>query len=347
MSNVHDPKWQPMKKYILPVIITLLTLLVVMRTIPFSRIPAIPKQISATGVLLGLVFYLWSYVLIAARWKVLFTGHLGQGLGVSRFLYLPITGAHQLYANFLPARTGDLTILYLAKKHLGVESPLGLTSLIVARALDFLALGILALIFLAWQHHNIALLHSGYLIFAVCLTGVPVVGIFASFLWGKRIAAWLDHHVAPDIHRSKQTLPVKLAMFFARALHILSERKSGGFYFKCLGISLLLMLVRIGLFSSFALYSRDAVPPVAAILIGLSTLIASVIPVQGVFGMGAFEGGWVLGYVLAGYSTQQGLLTAVSAHLLIIVFLTGLGSLSHIILYFFLANPDSLSKQNT
>jgi len=321
-----------MKKYILPIIITLFTLFIAAKYIPLEQLSRIPKQITLKGLLIGVILYLISYVIVALRWRVLFAEGLGGKIEASPFLLLLMSGAHQFYGNFLPARTGDLTILYLAKKHLKIETALSMSSLIIARALDFLALGILGLFFIIWQRRNIRSLNAGHWIFTFCLIGIPMLGILLSLLWGRQIAGGLEHLGAPQISGRAKPVPKRLVLFLARIVTILSERKSGVFYMKCLGISFLLMLVRIGLFSAFAFYSHDAISPFAAPLIGLSTLVVSTIPLQGFMGVGPFEGGWVLGYVLAGRPAERGLIMAMNAHLIIIILLVVLGSLSNFIL---------------
>ena len=78
------------------------------------------------------------------------------------------------------------------------------------------------------------------------------------------------------------------------------------------------MAVRVGYLSVFAMHTADPITGAGAPLVGLCTLVASTIPIQGFMATGAFEGGWSLGYFLAGRTAEEGLLTAMSAHLLII-----------------------------
>lgn len=321
-----------MKKYILPFIITLLTIFIVVRYIPFGDLSQIPKQISLRGILIGFILYSLSYVIVALRWRVLFGEAFGGNLQVSTFLLLLMTGSHQFYANFLPARTGDLTILYLAKKHLKIEAALSMSSLIIARAFDFLVLGILAVAFIAWQRQNGMLLHPAAAFFSAGLLCVPVAGILSALVWGKKMALWIDSHAAPRITGRGRSWLIKLAQFLSRTIIMLSEKKSGIFYLKCLGLSLVLMLIRVVLFSMFVLFSPHSVSFLTGCLIGLCALVASTIPLQGFLGLGPFEGGWVLGFVVAGLSADAGLISAVNAHLLIIIFLAGIGSLCNIIL---------------
>jgi len=321
-----------MKKYILPIIITLFTFFIAAWYIPLEQLSQISKQITLRGLLIGFVLYLISYIVVALRWRVIFAEGLGGTLQASPFLLLLMTGSHQFYANFLPARTGDLTILYLAKKHLKIESALSMSSLIIARAFDFLVLGILAVVFIAWQHHQRTLLHPAAAFFTLGLLCLPVAGILSALIWGKNMAVWIDRHAVHYLTGRGLKGLIRLAQFLSRTIKMLSERKPEMFYIKCLGLSLVLMLVRVALLSIFVLFSPHSVPFLTGCLIGLCTLVASTIPLQGFLGLGPFEGGWVLGYVLAGFSSEEGLITAFNAHLLIIVFLVGLGSLSNFLL---------------
>jgi hypothetical protein len=324
-----------MKKYLLPIIITLFTLFIVTRYIPLEQLSQIPKQIALKGLLIGFVLYLISYIVVALRWRVLFADSLGGDLQASPFLLLLMTGSHQLYANFFPARTGELSLLYLAKKYLKIESALSMGSLIIARAFDFLALGILAVVFIAWQHHQRTLLHPAAAFFTLSLLCLPVAGILSALIWGKNMALWIDRHAVRYLTGRGLKGLIRLAQFLSRTIKMLRERKPEMFYIKCLGLSLVLMLVRVALLSTFVLFSPHSIPFLAGCLIGLCTLVASTIPLQGFLGLGPFEGGWVLGYVLVGLSPDAGLISAVNAHLLIIIFLIGLGSMSNIILFLY------------
>jgi len=322
-----------MKKYIFPILIMIITLAVFFHYIPLERIPEIPKQIHVRGIGLGFLFYLLSYIFVAMRWRLLFVEGLGHKFKCPLPLLTVITSAHQFYANILPVRTGDLTIVYLARRHLGIEGSKGMTSLIIARAMDVIMLGFLALFFIVWQRHNTKLMHPGALSCAVLFISIPILGVVSAILWGKRIAGWIDDHVTRFLARRGSHLLLRIAGFLSRTARLLSERKSLAFYSKCAVFSLAIMVLRISYLTAFATHAATPVEPLSAPLVGLSTLIVSTTPLQGFMGMGAFEGGWVLGYALVGLSTTEGLMTAVNAHLLVIFFLLLLGSLSNLILF--------------
>ena len=321
-----------MKRYLFPILITLLTLVIILKYVPLERFPEIPKQIELSGIIVAFGFYLLSYVLIAIRWRMLFLEGAGGAFHASPFLLMLISGAHQFYGNFLPARTGDLTIMYLARKHLKLEVSLGMSSLIIARAFDFVALGALALVFIFWQGHNPRIMRPGTLTFAGLFISLPLLGILSAILWGERISRWLTDHILPHVTRRGNALLIKITGFISRTTLLLSARRSISFYSRCFLLSILLMLLRVSIFSTFAIKSASPVPLVPAVIIGLSTLIASTIPIQGFLGLGAFEGGWVLGCVLVGLSPEDGLIVGMSVHLIIVIFLVFLGALCNLLL---------------
>ncbi len=318
-----------MKKYILPVVITVFTVFILARHVPIEKLHEIPRQVSLSGLLAGFALYLISYMIVALRWRVLFAESLEGNLRASFLLLLLMTGSHQFYANFLPARTGDLTILYLAKRHLKIDSSLSMSSLIIARAFDFLVLGILAVGFVAWQQHEKTILHPASALVAAGLFCLPVAGIVSALLWGKMMATWMDGRCSGRGERGI----FRLTRFLSRTIKTLSEKKPGIFYVKCLGLSMGLMIVRAVLFGIFVFFSPHSLSFFSGCLVGLCTLVASTIPLQGFLGLGPFEGGWVLGYVLAGRSPEEGIISAVNAHLLIILFLISLGLMSNIMLF--------------
>jgi uncharacterized protein (TIRG00374 family) len=322
-----------MKRYLFAIFVTFLTILIFLWFIPFERIPEIPKQIRIQGIVLGFIFYILSYVAVAIRWGILFSERMEKKSLVSRLILFPITAAHQFMANFLPARAGDLTIVYLAKKKLNIDSSLAMSSLIIARAFDVMILGILALIFIMVHHENSLVFHPGATTVALLFVSIPVLGIIICLFKGKKIEVWLNLHALSFFRHRRWAWGEKIALFLAQTAHLLSIRRSNIFYLKCISITILIMLLRIVYLSMFALHAVNPVPLGVATLVGLSTLVVSATPIQGFLGLGAFEGGWVLGYVLSGLSPERGLLTAAGSHLLIIIFILFSGILGNLILF--------------
>lgn len=321
-----------MKKYLISIIITILTIIIILWFIPFRRIPDIPKQIKIPGILLGFIFYLLSYVAVSLRWRILFSQGMENKRPLPRPLLFLITSAHQLIANILPARAGDITIVYLAKRHLKVDSTLAMSSLIIARAFDVMVLGILSLVFIILHHENSLIFHPGATSVALLFVSVPVLGIIICLLKGKGVEAWLNRYALPFSRKRHWVWGEKITLFLAQTARLLSIRRSNIFYIKCISVTILVMLLRIAYLSMFALFAVNPIALGIAPVVGLSTLVVSATPIQGFLGLGAFEGGWVLGYALTGLSTEMGLLTAVGAHLLIIIFILFTGILCNLIL---------------
>jgi uncharacterized protein (TIRG00374 family) len=321
-----------MKKYLFAIIVTLLTVGIVLWFIPLERIPEIPKQIKIRGIILGFIFYLVSYIAVSARWGILFSEGMKKRGIFSLLILFPMTASHQFMANILPARAGDLTIVYLAKKKLNIDPSLAMSSLIIARAFDVMILGVLAFVFIILHHENSLLFHPGATTVALLFVSIPVLGIVTCIFKGKKIAGWLNRKLLPYFQQKHWAWGERVALFLERTALLLSIRRSVFFYIKCITITIGIMLLRIVYLSMFALHAVDPVPFKTAPLIGLSTLIASATPIQGFLGLGAFEGGWVLGYVLSGLSPERGILTGAGAHLLIMMFILLSGILGNLIL---------------
>ncbi|MBN1900563.1 flippase-like domain-containing protein [Candidatus Sumerlaeota bacterium] len=321
-----------MKKYLSSIVITFFALFIILWFIPLKRIPEIPKQIKPWGIILGFLFYLLSYAAVSLRWNILFSESLGKTGLLQRLTLIPITAVHQFMANFLPARTGDLTIVYLANKKLNINSSLAMSSLILARAFDVMILGCSALLFICVYHKNRLVFHPGATIFALVFVSVPLAGILLCVFRGRNIGGWLNKIVGARLHSRGWSRGEKIVEFLARTAHLLGTKKSTIFYIKCISSTILILALRIVYLGLFALHTTDSVPPGAAALVGFSTLIVSAIPIQGFLGLGSFEGGWTLGYVLSGLSPERGLLTAIGAHLLIVLFLLFSGITGNLIL---------------
>ena len=106
-----------------------------------------PRRILLAFSVLGIAgafgLYVASYGVIALRWRLLF-GETRGGLPKT----IAVASVHNLYNQLFPARLGEFSILLLAKRYLGVSADVSGSSLVLARAMDFLAMGLAGLVLL-------------------------------------------------------------------------------------------------------------------------------------------------------------------------------------------------------
>ena len=317
-----------MKRYIISIAASAAILGILLYFVPLEDVRQIPLQIGPIGIAVGIALYILSYLIVSLRWRLLFRDICPERTNLRLGDLVAVTALHNFINNFLPARAGDVSVVYLAKKHLGVSAPGGMTSLILARAMDFSALGLLALVFAIVQGQGSIAARNYVFTTAVFFLIAPVVGVIVMRRWGKTASEFFAR-IGGGESREKG-LPSRTFRFVGTSALRLSEKRQTSFYLKLFAFSVAIMLVRVAIFSSFLIWAVEPVAPVSAAIIGLSCLVVSSTPIQGFLALGAFEGGWVLGYALLGLSTEEALLTAFNAHLIILltlVFMAFIGNL--------------------
>ncbi|RMH80674.1 MAG: hypothetical protein D6674_03310 [Acidobacteria bacterium] len=121
-----------MKTYLLSLSFTLLLLGLILYLVPFRELIILFRGIAPSSLLLAFLLYSLSQVVRAYRWKLLL-----KGLGfVQVFL---INSAHIMLNNIFPARTGELSWFYYAKR-LGVNFKLSMWYFLLGRLYDLLSL---------------------------------------------------------------------------------------------------------------------------------------------------------------------------------------------------------------
>lgn len=317
-------------KLLIAVLISGIILLSLFWCIPVKRFSDIPTQIAPVGCVFGACLYFFTYVILALRWRILFNKTKARSSGPPLLSLFALAATHNFYSNILPARTGEISLVYLSKKYLGIDASEGMSSLVLVRTFDFIVLGLLATVFLILQQDNIFLAEKTILPWAVIFIFIPVLGLLSIIVWGETVAFWLEERMIDNDF--KKTFYKKTMLFFIRTIRQLSKRKSCSFYTMCLGLSLILMLMRVSMLSVFLIYAVHPAPLGVAFLVSICTLVFLSLPIQGFLGLGAFEGGWVLGYAMTGLPVEDGLVTALNAHLLLLLYLGLLGAVGNTML---------------
>jgi len=334
-----------MIKFLFSIFTSISILIVLFWFIPLERITDIPKQISPVGIFIGFCLYFITFILLALRWRLLlFAGQEIAGKRIPLVQLFAISAVHNFYSNFLPVKTGELAILYLARKYLQIDVSKSITSLLIARATDFTAIGLLVLLLIMVQNAHSSFNGRIIVVVAFVLIGAPVIAIMSMIIWGNRIAYWFNQRLANLLSGYHFHLGKRIVEVIAKTAQLFSETRQKNLYFKCFFLSIAIMIARVFIFSSFIVFGYEQISFFSAAFIGISALFITSTPLHGFLGLGTFEGGWVLGYVILGLSPKDGLLTAFNAHMLLIIFLAFLGATSNIFLMHFHFKGENVWK---
>jgi len=306
----------PYSKYI-TVLIAFILVAVLLTQISIQDIFITLLRINPIYLITGFGLYSCSYVFRAWRFHVLLNGE------VEIKDLFDIECVHNAINNLLPARTGELSYIYLLKKINNKTTGDGVATLVVARIFDFIALIVLFII-------AIVLIVD---IPKIILDTLWIIAIFAIFLLlvlgilltrGKKFVL-LVQKTAEKFHCEDNPwfdyLIIK-GFETVESLDKIQMKKSV--------VSLIASSLLIWGFNYFIVYllmtgMNFQISMLTVILGSTFILLATVLPIQGLAGFGTTETIWTLVFVPLGLPLDQAIISGFCYHIIIILYFTILG----------------------
>lgn len=287
------------KKIFLWLVSVLVTVLMVIYTgyqIDWKVITSL--QVEAPYFLLASVVYLFSYVIRSFR-----IHYFLKHNPVSLLKLLSISLLHNLYNRILPARTGELSFLYLLKRHSLVSLRDSSSILVVLRIYDLIA----SMVLLSFSAIFVYLDNFTYLISLVIITGFFIyIGFFPlSLLKFIRLIVSKLRGKRKKIYTEKF---YDLLGYYIINLQYLHNWMTRLFL---LGISLVIW-VFVGILFILLMKGIGSYKDLWDTIFATSIANFSwILPINGVGGFGTMELSWVSAYRLLNYETDQILVTAI------------------------------------
>ena len=242
--------------------------------------------------------------------------------------FLRLLGVTSLYGMFnylMPAKSGEISFLYLVRRHVGVAVSQGAAGLIIARFFDLatLALFLPAAVFAfhdrlpSWlvgaSAAYCALVGAAGLVLARLVngtrTGPPPARPPAVVGWGQRLAgavrALLEGLRA--IHRRGQ---------YAR-LWLVTAGIWG-----CIYANLYAIVASLG-------YEPDLLE---LVVLSMFLVPMTLLPVQGLANVGTHEAAWIAAFAIFGYPMSESLSIAVTSHVVLFVLVVALDAVGSLLL---------------
>jgi len=302
---------------ILALIITVILVALLFSQIDLKDVISTLQNINPVYLLTGFIVYTCSYFFRAWRFHIL----LNREVSIKDLF--TIACVHNAINNLLPARTGELSYIYLLKKLNQKTIGDGIATLVVSRIFDFIAL--IILFFLA-----IVLITD---IPKIIMDALWIIAIFGFFLLiilvllltrGKKFVIQMQKSAErlhcehnPGVHYL-----IRKGFETIESLDRIQMKKS----ISALMISSLLIwgvnyfvvyLLMMGMNFQLSIF--------IVILGGTFILLTTVLPIQGVAGFGTTETIWTLVFVPLGLSVDQAIVSGFCYHIVIILYFTILG----------------------
>lgn len=289
---------------------------ILLTQIKTNDVISILSKINLKDLALGFILYLATYFFRTLRFKILLHNKINFKKMFS------IVCIHNLVNNILPARTGELSYVYLTKKN-GILTSEGIATLMIARVFDVIAICSLFFISTLFVGHlpNI-ILNAFYMIAGVLAV---LILFFTSLVYkGDKVVKVIDnmlqkiklkkfkivgfmlkkaHETAKNFERIKSK-KIVLSSFLLSVLIWCSLYLMVYVLLKGMGLNLTVWMVILG--STFS-------------------VIASLLPIQGIGQFGTYEGAWALAFIALGLPKEIAIASGFGTHIIGVIYFLILG----------------------
>ncbi|MDW8066460.1 MAG: lysylphosphatidylglycerol synthase domain-containing protein [Aquificaceae bacterium] len=247
-------------KRLLPLLITLLFLALLFYFVPYKQLLSTLKSISPINFLLAFFLYSLSQLFRSIRWRLLLRE-------LNLYQSFVINSANIMFNNLLPARTGELSWFYYARRF-GVNLSYSLWSFFLGRLYDLLVLIFLFLL-------SLSLFNPLFLVPSVSLL------LFGLFLYKSYVILPTSGKLGQlrDFIRREASFMLCKSLFLLSSLSVLS---------KFFSLLILLGLWHVALYRSFVAF--------------LGGEVSSLLPLHSFLGLGTYEFAFSLPMRLLGES---------------------------------------------
>jgi uncharacterized protein (TIRG00374 family) len=222
--------------------------------------------------------------------------------------------AMSLANQILPARLGEFSYVYLARKNQSLPVGRGMVSLVMARLFDLLAIGLLFVFGVGLMLDQLPAEARVYAWIAVGLVALVISVVLILVTWRSAMCAFIRRVLAsPAFDR----FPIR-----RRLVALVNDVEEGlafpgawGYYFDLLLSSGMVWLSSYGMLY-ILLQSLGASATIGQTLIGGTfASLTSILPINSLGNFGTLEAGWTAGFMLVGMDGRLALTTGFVTHL--------------------------------
>jgi len=321
-------------RFVISIIISIILLAFLFRYINLAALKDLFLHVYVPALLAYFALLLCGIILRTWRYKLMLPGVPIGFLGLAG-----VTIIRNLFVDFLPARIGELSFIWVLKKRYNVAVELGGSAFIGAFVFDLVALFPLLVIAIGLSPLHaqeagkwLMVLFSGAFVFlgAVVIYAKRILPFFIELVRGPRIKAFMK--------RSRILyLVYEKVIETGEQLVALGRRGIGGrLFFLSLGvrlskyISLFFLFYAVVKSLGFAFHDLN----LFTIFSGTAfTEVSSLLPIQGLAGLGTWEATWAAVFAFFGFDHKTAILSGIGVHWITQVTEYSIGILSIILLF--------------
>ncbi|MEA2037366.1 MAG: lysylphosphatidylglycerol synthase transmembrane domain-containing protein [Nanoarchaeota archaeon] len=309
------------KKRTFAVLISIVILFFLFRIIDFSDIISGLEKLPFEVILLSGFFYTLSYVFRTIRFKTLNKGR------ISFMEFFPIVCMHNFFVCILPARTGELSYVYfLRKRKIPLEQ--AISTLIVARVLDILVMLVIVLLTILFINKELSVTWVEVFFPVIILISIISVPFLILKLKERFVNVLMKLLLMLNL---KKKIINRITKKTGDSIESLKLIKSKGIFIKSIISTFLIIFSQFG-FYYLILYGVGIGLSLSKIIgVVIIAVVMSLIPIQGIVGIGTYEGIWAISLIFAGITKEVAVTTSFVMHIMNILFFAILGLLGFLL----------------
>lgn len=303
-----------------PIVITVILVAILLSQIELIDVFKAVKNISPIWLIIGFILYNFCYFFRALRFHIL----LDRKISIKDLFF--IVSLHNMTNSLLPARTGELSYIYLVKKSGDISTTKGVATLAIARVLDFVTITIIFIVSIFFIFRELPFSLAQFPVLLIIAMLFVILTLYLISRRGDTIK--VIENIASKIGVQRSRLFASLiekGKELQKEFQIIKSRKIvlnaflasiliWGFNYLVVYILINDVGIKMGLWS--------------AMFCNTFAVLTSILPIQGIGGFGTREGGWIIGFILLGVSLETAISASFAIHFAIIVYFITLGILS-------------------
>ena len=304
-------------KILIGAIITIILVSILLLQFQMNDLVKTLKSINLWYIIFGFILYLLSYIFRTLRFYIL----LNQEVRLRNLF--DIVCVHNMVNSILPARTGELSYIYLLKRIHKKNTGEGIATLFVARAFDIISISIMFFISASIVRDLSEIIMQAVWIVVFLMVFITIF-LIALLYYGERFLNVIRRFFGRFNLMNKYFIDYLLRKG-EETVKSFDIIKSKNIIFWILIISTLIWISNYLMFF-ILLNSMGVFFPFQIVVLGATfVLLTSVLPIQGVGGFGTTELAWAAVFVPLGLSLEIAIISGFSFHIIIIVYYLILG----------------------
>ncbi|CAG0947262.1 hypothetical protein ANRL1_03879 [Anaerolineae bacterium] len=277
---------------------------------------------------LALLAYLVNILLRALRFTNLIYSRPVKWLEL-----VPVSALHNILMYLMPAKTGDVTYVFIAKDRLDLSLTEGTATLFAARFYDFLVVAAFLVILLPFSRNEIP---DWIFLPAVIFCGLILLGALGILAFLKFSKPILESDGLPSKTQKQASGLQRIRAVWNKFILGLREIQDHGEHGR---VALLTAGVWLCVYSNFYFATKSMGLPVAFYHIAIISMVMiplTLLPLQGFANLGTHEVGWTSVLIAFNYPYKTALAIAAGSHFVLLLSVLVSGGLAFLGAQFFL-----------